>query len=352
MRYINIKNLKEGMIVAEDITTENNNIPLVKRNSILTGNVINSLNNFNIRGLYIDDAISKNIEIKSNIPETLQSKTVSALKNLNFEGVIDSAKEIVDSYIYLSNISFDKIDNNRNMYEHSLNVCEFSVAVGKMLGYNREKLISLAVSSLLHDVGKVCIDKNLFDKINFSKFISDKLKVDKENENYHYYMHPAYGHNIVNNINGISAHVKAAILEHHENEDGTGFPLGLKSDEINEYAKIIHVCETYDNLLSKYCPSEALEFLMGGSGTKFNYEIVKIFSKNIPIYPKGVTVILSNGFKGIVFENNKDNPLRPKLLLEPTGQIYDLMMPILKNVTIVKIDGYDNNLDEMSLKCK
>lgn len=345
MRYINIKNLKNGMIIAEDILSEKGSIPLVKKNSILTDNIIESLNSCNIKGVYIDDSLSKNIEIKSNIPESLQSKTISSLKNMNIEGVIESAKEIVDSYMYLSDISFDKINKNTSTYEHALNVCEFSVAVGKMLDYNRDNLIALATASLLHDIGKICVDNKLFDKLNVSDFLSNRINIDKESKNYHYYMHPAYGHNILSNIEIVSSNVKAAVLEHHENEDGTGFPLGLKGKEINEYAKVIHVCETYDNLLSSYSPSEALEFLMGGSGTKFDYEIVKVFSKNIPIYPKGVTVLLSNGLKAIVYENNKENPLRPKLLLEFNGQVYDLMMPILKNVTITKVEGFESSID-------
>lgn len=346
MRFVSIKNLREGMIVAEDIIKEQNRLPLIKKNSILNENLICSLKKYSINGIYIDDELSKNINIESNISKSLQSKTINAIKNMQIDAVIDSAKEIVDEYLQLKNISFDKLSVNKDIYEHSLNVCEFSLAIGKKFGYNKEKLVNLAVSSLLHDIGKVCIDNNLLSKINLSNSIIKKINIDANNKNYHYYMHPAYGHNMLNNVEGINSMMKAAILEHHENEDGTGFPLGLKADEINEFARIIHVCDSYDDLISKYSPSETFEYLMGGCGSLFNQEVVKSFRECIPIYPKGITVILSNGLKAIVLENNKDNPLRPKLILEGSGQVFDLIMPILKNVTIIGIDAFDNSIED------
>lgn len=338
MRYIKIDNLKEGMILSDDILSLNNNIPLVKKNTRLTINVIESLKKCDIRGVYINDDISKNINIVQNLSPTLQSKSIHALKNMNFEDVIESAKEIVEEYLYLDDISFDKLNVSNNMYEHALNVCEFSVAVGKKMGFNRDKLVSLAVSALLHDIGKTCIDNDLLSKINISSAITKKINIDANNENYHYYMHPAYGHNMISNITGMNAMIRIGILQHHENENGSGFPLGLKSNEICDYSKIIHVCDEYDKVVSNNTPSEALEYIMGGNGTLFNENVVKIFKEYIPIYPKGVTVILSNGIRAIVLENHKENPLRPKLILENNGQILDLIMPVWKNITIVDVD--------------
>ena len=155
MRYMGIEHLTEGMIVANDILSPIKNIPLVKSNSRLTNGVIESLKKCNIRGIYINDEVSKDINIVDNIPQTLQAKSINALRSMNFEDVIDSAKEIVEEYIYLDDISFDKLNVSNNMYEHALNVCEFSVAVGKKMGYNREKLTGLAISALLHDVASV-----------------------------------------------------------------------------------------------------------------------------------------------------------------------------------------------------
>ena len=312
MRFIGFQNLKEGMVVADDILSEVINIPLVKRNSILTANVINNLNRYHIKGIYINDDISKDIYVENNISSLLQSRIINALKNMKFEEIINSAKELVEIYLNLDNISFEKLNISNNMYSHSLNVCELSVAIGKEMGYNTEKLTNLAISALLHDIGKTCINNDLLSKINISSALSNKVSVDINSEDYHYYMHPVYGYNILSNVEGMNSTIRVGILGHHENENGTGFPLGLKSNEINEFSKIIHICDIYDDLITKYCPSEALGYIESESGALFDFNIVNVFSKYITIYPKGTTVILSNGLRALVLENNNENLLRPK----------------------------------------
>lgn len=208
-------------------------------------------------------------------------------------------------------------------------------------------MVELATSALLHDVGKTCIDKKLLQKTKIPDFLTKKINYSFEMEQYNYKNHPIYGHSMLNKVDRINSKVKLGILSHHENEDGTGFPFGLTGDEINEYSKIIHVCDIYDDFISNekeeknYSPSDALEYIMGGSGTLFDAKIVKAFKDYIPIYPKGITVLLSNGFRAIVLDNNKGNPLRPKLILEGNGQVIDLMMPILRNVTIISTDIYN-----------
>lgn len=350
MRYMRTENLKEGMIVVNDIFDPNKNplhsLPLIKNNAVLTYEQIEGLKKYNINGIYVNDSISKNIEIVENIPQTLQKKAIDALRNFKYENIVECAQQIVAEYIYLSDISFDKLNISSNMYEHSINVCEFSVAVGKKMGYNRYDLTNLAIAALLHDIGKTCIDNNLLSKINISSTISSKINVDEKDEQYHYYMHPAYGQNMLSNMDNVSSVVRASVLQHHENENGSGFPLGLKSSEISEFAKIIHVCDVYDEIVTKNSPSEAFEYIMGGNGTLFNEEVVNIFKEFIPIYPKGITVVLSNGFRAIVLENHKGFPLRPRLILEDTGQIYDLMMPILHNITIESVDIFQEEKEK------
>ena len=143
----------------------------------------------------------------------------------------------------------------------------------------------------------------------------------------------------------IPARVKAGVLCHHENEDGSGYPNGLSGDKIHPFAKIIHVADVYDALSSKRpykeaCSySEALEYLMGGCGTLFNKEIVEIFTKYVAIYPKGMMVELSDGQKALVMENDKNNRLRPKVKLLD-GTILDLQdAEKNRNITVVRQCG-------------
>ena len=115
----------------------------------------------------------------------------------------------------------------------------------------------------------------------------------------------------------IPSRVKAAVLSHHENEDGSGYPNGLTGDNIHMFAKIIHVADVYDALSNEraykkaYSYSESLEYLMGGCGTLFDQTVVQAFMDKVPVYPKGVSIILSDGREAIVVENHLGNPLRP-----------------------------------------
>ena len=78
-----------------------------------------------------------------------------------------------------------------------------------------------------------------------------------------------------------------------------------------------HVADVYDALVSRrpykepYSPYEASEYLMGGCGTLFDQQVVRAFMDKVPVYPKGVTVLLSDGREAIVVENHLGNPLRP-----------------------------------------
>lgn len=97
----------------------------------------------------------------------------------------------------------------------------------------------------------------------------------------------------------LSAKIKNAILLHHENEDGSGYPKGLKGNQIFIYAKIIHVADVFDALTAKrpykkaYAQSEAAEYLMGSCDRMFDREVVKAFLQCVSLYPKGTQVQLS-----------------------------------------------------------
>lgn len=118
----------------------------------------------------------------------------------------------------------------------------------------------------------------------------------------------------------ISSTIRAGILSHHENEDGSGYPNGFVGDDIYIYAKIIHVADVFDALTSKrpykvpYARSEAVEYLMGGCGRFFDRDVVEAFIQSVAIYPSGTEVMLSDGREGIVAAN-KWNPLRPLIRL-------------------------------------
>ena len=129
--------------------------------------------------------------------------------------------------------------------------------------------------------------------------------------------HPQKSYDLLADRFELSSNVRMGVLCHHENEDGSGYPRGLTGDKINIFAKILHVVDVYDALTSKrsykkaYACSEALEYLMGGTATLFDEKVVDVFMKYVPIYPKGMQVLLSDGRKGVIVRNNHISSLRP-----------------------------------------
>ena len=138
-------------------------------------------------------------------------------------------------------------------------------------------------------------------------------------------------------------------MDHHEKCDGSGYPAGRREKNISSYAKIIAIADVYDALTSDrpyrkaLLPSEAIEMVMGASGTHFDPYLVQLFLKKIAPYPIGMLVNLSNDTCGIVIKNHEDCCLRPviRVLQENKRDVapyeIDLTDASHSNVTIVGI---------------
>lgn len=120
-------------------------------------------------------------------------------------------------------------------YLHCLNVAVESVSVGIQLHLSKSQLLDLAYASLLHDIGKMQISKKILNKRG--RLTKEEFEIMKK--------HPLYGANDIKESHIFSDDVIKGILMHHENYDGSGY-LGKKNEEINIYAKIIRITDTYD----------------------------------------------------------------------------------------------------------
>ena len=123
--------------------------------------------------------------------------------------------------------------------------------------------------------------------------------------------------------------MRKAILNHHENIDGTGYPRQLSGNEIGKMAQIISIVDVYDALVTKRpykeakSPAEAIEMMFAMSN-KFNLDIFRTFLSVVNIYPNGSTVKLSNGQVATVLRQNKSYPLRPVIKITSIKTIVDL----------------------------
>lgn len=328
MRFVPSACLREGMINGRDLYGKDG-ILMLKEGQEVTGVNINRISSLGYQGIYIVDEISKDIEIQSVIDDTLRQKTISAVKhifdsidqkddmaqvdaNINqtkmlVENIIDEMME--NKHLIINMVDLKMFDDYT--YYHSVNVAVLSIIIGISLNLNRKEIYNLGLGALLHDIGKVFVPKDILNK---KGKLTDKEMTEVQG-------HSEKGYQYLREKWDIPLKSYMAVLYHHEKYDGTGYPKGRKRTGIHLFGRIIAIADVYDALISDrpyrkaILPSDAIEYVMGGSGVLFDPELVNIFVKKVAPYPLGTCIKLSNGEAGIVIENYEDACLRPKVKL-------------------------------------
>jgi putative nucleotidyltransferase with HDIG domain len=124
--------------------------------------------------------------------------------------------------------------------DHSRLVSEYAVAIGNELNLPAELITQLRLGGLLHDVGKIGIPDKILRK-------ADVLTRDEYHE---IHRHPQIGYHILEKINMMGRDVLKAIIEHHERLEGTGYPLGLRGNEISLVGRIVAVADVFHAMIS------------------------------------------------------------------------------------------------------
>lgn len=168
-------------------------------------------------------------------------------------------------------------DYDEYTFIHSINVAKLCLEIGVDANLKQNEIINLVCAALLHDMGKCMIDENIINKTD--KLSKEEYEIVKQ--------HPVLGKQIINNIGSLNQTVLDTVLHHHENWNGTGYPLGLCENEISLYASILHVCDVYDALTSKrsykkaFSIEESTEIIKNNSGKMFDPFVVNIFLEYI-----------------------------------------------------------------------
>ena len=208
------------------------------------------------------------------------------------------------------------IAGGEELYFHSLNVTMLSLMLARDLGIPEEAISALGVGALFHDLGKAEIPSRIL------------LKTEPLNaaEQHLYQAHCEYGLQIGRRL-GLSVPVQAIIHQHHELHDGSGYPAGLKGDEINLLARIVGLVNHYDNLCNPpdirraLMPHEALSLMYARLRSKFDPRLLQLLIRRLGVYPPGTVVQLSNGAIAMVATVNTAQPMKPILV------VYDELVP-------------------------
>ena len=167
IRAINIEKVESGMLLGQTVCDDNNR-KLMLKDKELTDFSIEKLKELGFNFLYIENEIGEEFQNEDVISDELKKKMSDDLKRLDITSTIENAKSIVETVCDNYHNIFDTIDirnSNDYLFKHSIMVAEFSIAIGIKLNLNQRELVNLATSALLHDIGKLCINKEMLDKI-------------------------------------------------------------------------------------------------------------------------------------------------------------------------------------------
>lgn len=128
-------------------------------------------------------------------------------------------------------------------YTHSVNVGVFSIAFARDLlqGISEQEFYELGLGFFLHDIGKAAIPLEILNKPG--PLTEEEWGIMK--------MHPEYGYRILNDMGFIREESAAIVLQHHERMSGSGYPRGLRGDQIHTYAKICAIADTFDAMTTR-----------------------------------------------------------------------------------------------------
>lgn len=159
------------------------------------------------------------------------------------------------------------------LYTHSVNVCTFSLALARQVGYTDEKfLYELGVGALLHDIGKSRISERILNKP--TRLSVTEFEIVKK--------HPQWGVEILRDTNTIPENSYFPVLEHHERGGGEGYPKGLDLSQMHIYSKILAIADSFDAMTTRRAYQNAMDTypalrLMNAQRNAFDPELLREF---------------------------------------------------------------------------
>ncbi|SEG22002.1 HD-GYP domain-containing protein [Paenibacillus sp. UNC499MF] len=193
------------------------------------------------------------------------------------------------------------------VYHNSIMVSLTAYLLAKWHGLPQKDWIQIALAGLLHDIGNAKIDQALLVKP--TKLTSVELEEMRK--------HTLYGYNVLKPIAALNEGVKLCSLQHHEREDASGYPLGLKSDQIHIYSKVVAVADIFHAMTSVRYHQEAtspylvLEQLSKDAFGKVDPAIVNTFINKVTSFHTGTIVRLNDNRVGEIVFSDRSYPTRP-----------------------------------------
>lgn len=246
--------------------------------------------------------------IEKELKETIMMETLYEVREQTIKKVYELFKEDEETLILLDSLYES---NYKEVLEHGKELCDLAIKFGKYLNFDMKELVDIGYSAYLSDFSLIEINQKipLLSQGGKKNLIVNEI-----------HKHPLMSSEYAEKI-GLNAKVVRAIREHHEREDGTGYPYGLEGDKISEYAKIIAIIDSYVSMIKKRhfkknikTPPQALrELVFLSRKNVYDISLIEKFVQMMTIYPVSTIVELNSGEIGVVTNTNKELKFLPKV---------------------------------------
>ena len=350
--FVRTRSLEEGMKIGQTIKDRMDRT-LIAKYTVLDTYLIDALRKMGIAGVYVTEgdeepetekqdeptcAMARNNISKLRTQDPSRVKLSESVKKRVSEGIQylynnSSSEQFTNTTTSITNDLMKAINDNDAIavdinalktsdeytFKHSVDVATMSIIIAKKQGLKQEDVYNIGIAGLLHDMGKSKIPLEILNKPG--RLNDDEFAVMKQ--------HPVLGYEILKEKDDFSQAVSLAVLQHHEKMNGKGYPMGVTSDRIVHYAKILSVVDVYDALVTErpykkaFSQRTAVEMIMSMT-EELDITAMKSFLASVILYPVDSSVQLSNGERARVVKNNSNTALRPVVVGLDTGTVYDL----------------------------
>ncbi|WP_278350987.1 HD-GYP domain-containing protein [Marinobacter nauticus] len=302
--------------------------------------------------------LAEEIVIAQRVHSQAQNLVGSFMNNVKIGGAIDVAPihqladELQNSVLRNANAlsCLGRIREKDNyLLEHSVNLSVLMSLFGSYRKLAADILHQTIVGALLHDLGKILTPDEILHKPG--RLTAEEFEVMK--------LHARHSRDILASTEGIGEITVITAAQHHEKLDGSGYPEGLKGDEITEYGRMVAITDVYDAITADrvyhkgLTPTQGLKKLLEWSGDHLDPTLVKQFIRCVGLYPIGSLVLLESGKLGVVIETNESDQRLPvvrvmyhtRFRLPITVETIDLSRPGNQDRIVRAVDPEDYKLD-------
>ncbi|WP_077616205.1 HD-GYP domain-containing protein [Caenibacillus caldisaponilyticus] len=343
---VNRAELVEGCVLAADVYSKAA-VPLMKKKTVLTDWHLEVLNAFLIDSVDIEPVLDNGEPFKRR-PDRTQSPESGVVEDPLLESFLDAVQkfkgyfqdwqqgkpvDIFSAFNMITQLVHPFLERpdalfglyrfskpSGYLYDHSVSVGLISAYLAHKMKHPKRQILEIGLAGLLADCGMAKLPPRLYEKRDVLTHL-ERRQIEK---------HTIYGYQMLKDHSAAKEGVLLAVLQHHEREDGSGYPLRLSRENIHPYAKIVAVADTFHALIcerpyrKKHSPFSALDLLRHDHFGQLDHKVLSLLADEVANRSVGKKVLLSNDTVGEIVFIYANAPTRPLIRLDD-GETFSLL---------------------------